>query len=323
MKVAVLTKARPELLQRIPADLPHVVAAAGPGDVWSADDLAAMADVDALLVAAEPVNEQLLAACPKVKIVQRLGVGYNTLDLEAAARRGIPCCNVAGVNKEAVAEHAMAMMLALATRLPETDRLTRAGQWKEARLLTQQTFELAGKTLGVIGLGDTGSNLALRARSFGMTIVYNDVREIDPEIIERLGANFMEKDDLFAAADIVSIHTDLNAETTGMADARRLALMKPSALLICCARGHIVDEAALRDALNAGRLAGAGIDVFSEEPLPADNPLLAAKNILITAHVAGVNPESGRRAIQRALDNVRAVVERGEKPQWVLNGVGE
>ena len=323
MKVAVLTKARPEMLARITKELDHVVAWAGEGDVWDDESLAKMADVEAMLVAAEPVNEQLLAACPRLKIVQRLGVGYNTLDLEAAARRGIPCCNVAGVNKEAVAEHGMALILALATKLVDTHQATRAGDWHGARLLTQDSIELAGKTLGVIGLGATGGSLAVRARSFGMGIVYNDVREIPPETIEKVGARFMEKDDLFRAADFVSINTDLNETTAGMVDARRIGLMKQGAYLICCARGGIIDETALRDALESGRLAGAGIDVFAEEPMPPGYPLLDAKNIIVTAHVAGVNPETSERSLQRALDNMRAVVERGEKPRWVLNGVGE
>lgn len=322
MKVAVLTKARPELLARIPKDLNHVVAEAGPGNVWSAEALASIAAVDALLVAAEPVNEQLLAACPNLKIVQRLGVGYNTLDLAAAAKRGIPCCNVAGVNKVAVAEHTMSLILALSTKLIETHQATRAGDWVGARVMTRESFELGGKVLGIVGLGDTGSSLAIRAKAFGMTILYNDSREIASEVVEKVGAKFREKDDLFREADIVSINTDLNESTTGMVDARRLGLMKQGSYLVCCARGKIIDEAALREALNSGRLAGAGIDVFAEEPMPPNYPLFQSKNIIVTAHVAGVNPETGARGFQMALNNVKAVVERGEKPQWILNGVG-
>jgi len=321
LKVALLTQARPETLARMPADLPHVVIHAGPDGRYSAEALAQVADVDAFLVAAEPVHDQLLDAAPRVKIVQRMGVGYNTLDLEACRKRGIPCCNVAGVNKEAVAEHGMTLMAALAKNLREAEALTRKGDWAGARLLTKRSFELNGKTLGIVGLGDTGSNLGRRAKAFNMKIVYNDIREIDPRIVEELEATFLEKDDLFRTADIVSINTDLNEQSEGMVDARRLALMKPSALLICCARGHIVDEAALAAALNEDRLAGAGIDVFSAEPVVPDNPLLKAKNCLLTSHIAGVNPESGARSIRLSIENVRAVVERGAKPQWVVNGV--
>ncbi len=154
-----------------------------------------------------------------------------------------------------------------------------------------------------------------------MKILYNDIREVDPRVVAEHEATSMEKDDLFAAADIVSINTDLNDTTRNMVDARRLALMRKGSYLVCCARGHIIDEAALRDALVSGHLAGAGIDVFSEEPVLPENPLLTAPNVLLTSHVAGVNPEAGVRSFERALENVRRVVERGEKPQWVLNGV--
>jgi phosphoglycerate dehydrogenase-like enzyme len=228
---------------------------------------------------------------------------------------------VAGVNKEVVAEHGMALIAALAKNLREADALTRKADWPGARLLTKRSFELYEKTLGIVGLGDTGSNLARRAKAFDMKIVYNDIRPIDRNLVEDLEATFLEKDELFRTADVVSINTDLNDQSRSMVDARRIALMKPTALLVCCARGHIVDEQALADALNAGRIAGAGIDVFTAEPIAEDNPLLTARNCLLTAHIAGVNPESGARAITRALDNVRAVVQRGEKPKWVLNGV--
>jgi phosphoglycerate dehydrogenase-like enzyme len=229
MKIAFLSKGRPELTARIPQGIDYVVAESGPGGVYAPEELAKVTDADAFVVTAEPVNEQILAAAKKLKIVQRLGVGYDTLDLEAAKKRGIPCCNVAGVNKEAVAEHALAMMLALAKRLPDAERLTRAGKWAEARLLTHHTFELKSKTLGIVGFGAIGTNLARRSRALEMPIVYNDIREIDPKEIEATGARFMEKPQLFAQADIVSIHTTLNPSTSGMVDARLLSLMTKAA----------------------------------------------------------------------------------------------
>jgi phosphoglycerate dehydrogenase-like enzyme len=322
VKIAALTKARPDFLERLPKNQDFVIAAAGADGQYSAEDLAKLADVDAFLVAAEPVHDQLLAACKKVKIVQRVGVGYDSLDLEATRRRGIPACNVAGVNKEAVAEHALAMILALAKRLPEADRLTRETDWGAARMLTKRTFELKGKTLGIVGFGDIGTTLGRRAKAFEMPIVYNDIRPIDAEHIEATGARFLEKKELFATADIISIHTTKNEGTLNMVNKEMLALMKPGAILICAARGGIVDEEALRDALNSGHLAGAGIDVFSEEPFPMDNPLLSAKNILLTPHTAGVSVESTARSMTRAIENIRRVVEKGEKPLWVVNGVG-
>ena len=322
MKLAVLTKARPDLLERLPRDLQYVIAAAGPDGRYSAQDLAKVADVDALLVAAEPVHDQLLQACKQVKIVQRLGVGYDSLDLAACSRRGVPACNVAAVNKEAVAEFCLAMILALARHLPEADRLTRAANWPAARMLTKQSIEIKGKTLGIVGFGAIGTSLARRARAFEMDIVYNDIRPIDPREVEATGARFLEKPELYRASDFVSINTTKNPTTLNLVNAAALAAMKPSAFLICAARGGIVDEAALRDALNAGRLAGAGIDVFSQEPLPPDNPLLSARNVIMAPHLGGVTVESTRRALDWALDNIRRVVERDEQPKWVLNGKG-
>ena len=321
MKIAYLSKARPELLDRIDKSMPYVVVSAGADGRYSPEELAKVADVDAFIVSAEPVHDQILAAAKQLKIVQRLGVGYDSLDLEAAKKRGIPCCNCAGVNKEAVAEFTLGLMLALAKNLKEGDRLTREAAWGEARLLTKRSFELKGKTLGIVGFGAIGTNLARRARAFEMPIVYKDIRAIDPKEIEATGARFLEKPELFRTADIVSVHTTLNPTSRGMVDAKLLALMKPTALLLCAARGGIVDEAALRDALNAGQIAGAGMDVFSAEPMLPDNPLLQAKNLLMTSHLAGISKESSARGMKMALENVRRVVERGERPEWIVNGV--
>ena len=321
--IAYLVSYRPDFAERIRREIgaePLIVASDGNG-LYSEEALAKLADVDALIVANEPVTEQVFAACGKLKIVQRLGVGYENVDLDAATRRGIPCCNLAGVNKEAVAEHCMAMILALARNLVPTDAKTRASQWQEARMGMGGVFELKGKALGIIGFGDIGSNLAKRARAFDMDIFYNDIRPIDDRVVESVGAKFLEKDALYATADIISINVNFNETAAGMIDAKALSLMKPGGYLICCARGGIVDEHALRDALNEGRLAGAGIDVFAEEPFPEDNPLLAAKNVLLTPHIAGASRETAQRSLQYAHDNVRRVVERGGKPRWAVNGV--
>lgn len=322
MKIAYLMKDRPDYFHRLDQSEQNVIIGAGPGKIYSAEELAKMADVDAIIVSAQPINVQLLDACQQLKIIQRTGVGYENIDLEAAAKRGIPACNVPGVNKESVAEHGLLLILALARRFVEAHQLTQAGKWSEAKAANHaNSFELKGRTLGIVGLGDTGSNLAKRARALEMRIVYNDIRDIDPEIIEAVGGRFMEKDELYATADVISINTTYNPSTDNMIGSRELALMKPETLLICCARGGIIDEAALAEALNSGKLAGAGIDVFSAEPIVEDNPLLKAKNCYVTAHIAGVTEDAINRTFQWAHDNVRNVVEKGEKPRWVVNGV--
>jgi phosphoglycerate dehydrogenase-like enzyme len=321
MKIAYLAKVRPDLKARIPGDVEGVILESGPGGVYSPEALAQVKDVDAFVISMEPVNEQILAAAQQLKIVQRLGVGYETLDLKAAAKRGIPCCNVEGVNKEAVAEHGAALIIALTKHLLEADELTRTGRWGDSRLLTKTTFELNEKTMGIIGLGNTGSSLARRCKALGMRIVYNDIRAIDPAVVKELDATFLPKEEIYRQADILSVNTDLNEQSRNMINAETLSMMRPHALFVCCARGGIVDEPALRDALNAGRIAGAGIDVYETEPVKKDNPLFKAKNIILTSHVAGVTEETTQRTFDWAHENVRRVVIRGEKPRWVRNGV--
>lgn len=320
MKIAYLAKARPDLQARIPKDVQGVIVEAGPGGVYSEADLKKVADVDAFVVSMEPVNEQLLGAAKKLKIVQRLGVGYETLDLAAAAKRKVPCCNIEGVNKEAVAEHGLTLMLALSKKLLEINRLTHQAKWNDARVLTKDVHELAEKTIGIIGFGNTGSSLGRRAHALGMEVIYNDIKPVDKRVVEEIGARFVEKDELFRTADVVSVNTDLNDQSSKMIDAKALSLMRPHTLFICCARGGIVDEPALRDALNAGKIAGAGIDVFDPEPIVKTNVLLEAKNIIVTSHVAGVTEETTQRIFDWAHDNIRRVM-RGEKPRWVRNGL--
>ena len=322
MKIAYLLRVRPDLEDMVPEDVEPVFMHVGDDGLYRDEDLARLEDVDAYVIAMEPANEQIIAASPNLKIVQRLGVGYETLDMEATAKRGIPACNIDGVNKEAVAEHALTLILALSKQLLDANRFSHAADWAAARRLTTQTFEIKGKTLGIIGLGNTGLALAQRANAFEMDIIYNDVRNIEPKRLAGLNLKLVDKDKLLATADIISINTDLNETSRGMIDADAIARMQPHALFICCARGGIVDEAALANALADGRIAGAGVDVFKTEPLTPDNPLIAVPNCILTSHVAGVASDTTRRIWDWAHDNVRAVVQRGERAQWILNGVG-
>ena len=321
MKIAYLLRARPDLDERIPDDVEAVQIQAGEGGVYSSEALRRVRDAEAFIVAMEPVHEQLLAAAPRLRIVQRLGVGYETLDLEATARRGIPACNLDGVNREAVAEHAMMFMLAHAKRFLEAQALTQGADWEAARMLTTKTFELKGKTLGIIGFGNTGSALARRAHAFEMRLLYHDIRDVNVRLAAALDARKVGFDRLLRDSDIVSVCTDLNPTSRAMIDAAALAQMRSGALFVCCARGGIVDEAALARALRRGDIAGAAIDVFETEPIPPDHPLVGLPTCLLTSHVAGVAGDTVERIWAWAHDNVRAVVQRGERPRFVLNGV--
>ena len=322
MNIAYLIKVRPDLEQIVPADVEsYVQIYANENGVYTETDLRKITKADAFVISMEPVNEQILAAAERLKIVQRLGVGYETIDLEAVARRQIPACNIDGVNKEAVAEHNMALILSLAKKLPEAVNYTQQADWPSARALTRDAFELKGCTIGIIGLGDTGSSLAKRAYGFEMKIVYNDVRDVNSDIAERVGASRVTKEQLLSTADIVCVCTDLNNSTRNMIDADAIALMRPETTFLCCARGGIVDELALAQALKKGQILQAGIDVFETEPAGLGNPLLGLPNCMVTSHVAGVTHPTAMRTWDWAHENVRAVVTRGERPRWIKNGV--
>ncbi len=321
MKLAYFMRDEADIARLAPNDATWFKVSARADGTYDPSDLAKLSPVEAILVWSEPITQAVIAAAPRLRIVQRFGAGYDVLAsvLDLTRERGIWCCNVEGVNKVPVAEHGMLLMLALAHRLDEMQVATRAARWPRQLRPDIPAFELDGKTLGIVGLGNTGVELARRARAFGMHIVYNDIRPIDAATVAALDARFLEKDALFREADVISINTDLNASSRTMIDARALGLMKPSALLICCARGGIIDEQALREALDSGRIAGAGLDVYSPEPIRADNPLIDARNCVLTPHVAGVVRESLQRSYDWAHENVRGVLERGATPRWIVN----
>lgn len=321
MKIAYLLRVRPDLEDIIPNDVESVRIEVGDDGLYSREDLDKVKEVEAFIVGMEPVNEQILSAAPALKIVQRLGVGYETLDLEATAKRAIPACNLEGVNREAVAEHCLALMLALAKQLPSALALTQQADWASARQLTTQTCELYGKTLGIVGFGNTGSALAQRAHAFGMPVLYNDIGTVDTTLAKSLNATATDKHTLYRQSEFVCVCTDLNDTSRMMIDADALNTMGSNTRFVCCARGGIVDEKALATALADGTIAAAAIDVFEVEPIRADNPLIGLENCLLTSHVAGVAHDTTMRIWHRAHDNVRAVLQHGEKPRWIRNGL--
>jgi len=321
INIAYLLRVRPDLEDIIPRDVNGVRIQVGDDGLYSDEDLAKISSADAFVIGMEPVNEQILAAAPNLKIVQRLGVGYETLDLKAIAARNIPACNLEGVNKEAVAEHSMGLMLALAKQLFDQQQYTQAADWAAARKLTSRAFELKGKTLGIIGFGNTGASLAKRAKAFEMELIYNDIRDVNGELATQLGARQVDKETLFREADIVNIAVDLNETSRHMINAEALSHMRPETLFICCARGGVVDEPALADALKNNRIAAAAVDVFEVEPIREDNPLIGLENCILSAHVAGVASDTTARIWEWAHDNVRAVVLRGERPRFIRNGL--
>lgn len=247
----------------------------------------ALAAIDVLLPSNAPITAADLAAAPRLRLIQQPAAGTEGIDLAAAAARGIPVCNAPGANHVAVAECALLLLLALARRVPDAQRAFAARE-----VGVPLGGELAGKTLGIVGLGRAGRALADRARALGMTVI----------ALGR-GATAEQRAAFFAAADAVSLHCPLTAETRGLVDARALAAMRPGALLVNCARGDVIDRPALRAALAEGRLGGVGLDVHWEEPADPADPLYADPRVLALPHVAGSTEESFARIADLVADN--------------------
>jgi phosphoglycerate dehydrogenase-like enzyme len=252
--------------------------------------------------------------------IQQPSTGFQHIDVDEAARQGISVANAAGANTSAVAEHAIMLILACLKKLPLAAEKTRRCEWAQDEMSLYGVFELSGKTLGIIGMGRIGREVAKRARPFGPVMVYYDVNRLTPQEEQRLGIAYRDLDDLVRESDIVTIHVPLTAQTSMMIDGRRLATMKRGAVVINVSRGEVVDEHALAQALREGRVGGAGLDVFSEEPICRENPLIDAPNAILTPHIAGVTNESRARVIDVTIDNVARVL-RGQEPINVVNGV--
>lgn len=245
-------------------------------------------------------SERVVAALPELKLVSILGTGTDNCDLDACSRHGVVVTNTPGASTVSVAELTLALMLAVARHVALSDRKVREGIWRH-----QHGIELRGKTLGVVGLGLIGQEVARLGRALGMRVIAWSFRD-DPARAEALGVTRMPLEGLLREADVVSIHVRNSPEASGLIGRREIALMKPSAILINTARAAIVEEEALLEALREGRLAGAGLDVFLEEPLPPESPWLALDNVVLTPHVGWVTHEAAARLAAAPVENIVA-----------------
>lgn len=262
---------------------------------------AALADAAALLHILEPVTAEVMAAAPALRLVQKIGVGVNTIDLDAARRAGIAVANMPGTNSQAVAEMALLLMLAVLRRVAVLDRATRAGVgWAAEAQSAGPQGELAGRTVGLVGFGAVGRRLAPVLQALGATVFYTATAPKPDASLP-----WRDLDALLSESDVVSLHLPLTPGTERLLDARRIGLMKPGAILVNTARGGLVDEAALAAALDGGRLAGAGLDTFAVEPAPAATPLFARDTVVATPHVAWLTRETWQRSLHVAVENCR------------------
>jgi len=277
----------------------------------------ALAAADAVIVRTAPLPAEAILGAPRLRVIAKHGVGVDNIALSAATVRGIPVTVTASANATSVAEFAFAQILALAKLSSRMDAAVRAGDWAARHRLVP--IELAGKTLAIVGFGRIGRRVARRALAFEMRVVVHDPY-VEEGAIAAAGcepASSLEA--ALEAADVVTLHCPLTPETRGLLDRSRLGRLRHGAFLVNTARGGIVDEAALAEALRTGRLGGAALDVTVREPLPADDPLLAVPDLLLSPHVAGVTAESARRMALEAAQNVLAGLAGRLDPAVVVN----
>jgi D-3-phosphoglycerate dehydrogenase len=274
----------------------------------------ALSGAHALVVRSETrVTADLMSRAPRLRVIARAGTGVDTIDVAAATRRGIAVMNAPGANTVSAAEHAFGLLLALVRRIPGAAEAMRRGDWDRKRF---EGTELRGKTMGIVGLGRIGGHMAQVARAFGMSVVAHDPF-LPAERAAELQVKLVPLDQLLRAADVVTLHLALTDETNHLIDAKRLALMKATAVLINTARGELVDEAALADAVKEKRIAGAAMDVFSVEPLPADSPLRGLDRVILTPHLAASTAEAQERVAVEIATAVRDALVEGDLSQAI------
>jgi len=295
-----------------PAAFELVVADPGTPEFYQA-----AAEAEYYLGLARQMGGEFFRAAPNLRLVQLLSAGYDRVDVEAARKAGVPVANNGGANAIAVAEHTLMLMLAVLKRLVRLHNDVIAGKWRVGNFAETRVYELAGKTLGIVGLGNIGKKVARRAAAFDMDIQYHDIARLTEDQEDALGVRFVLLAELLRTSDVVSLHVPLDDTTRNLLGAREFAMMKTSAILINTCRGSVVDEAALHRALLEGQIAGAGLDVMVEEPPAPNHPLFALPNVTLTPHSAGPTWENWTARFRNGFDNIQRVAA-GRPPRWVI-----
>lgn len=295
-----------------PAGFELVIAA--PGTARYAE---ALSGTEYLLGNVDGMDDAFYRAAPRLRLAQLFSAGYNHVDLEAARRAGVPVANNGGANSRAVAEHTILLMLAVYRKLVPQHEMTAGGRWR-GNTPMPTFYEMYGKTLGIIGFGTIGKRVArIAAGGFDMAIQYNDTVRLAEHEEDLLNVRYRLLPELLRTSDIITLHVPLTGLTRNMIGSAELAQMQPHAVLINCSRGPVIDFPALHDALSNGRIAGAGLDVFPQEPPSPSEPVLSLDNVVLTPHLAGASHETRVKQTRNAFDNVLRVA-RGERPLWVV-----
>jgi len=253
----------------------------------------------------------------RLKLLQVLSAGYDYVNIAGARKARIPICSNGGANSVAVAEHAIMLMLAVYRKLVTFHQNVAAGQWHQGIPRTVNIYEMEGKTVGLVGLGNIGRQVARRVQAFDAQVIYYDTFRLNPQEEEKLGVQYAPLDILLATADIVSLHVPLNESTRHMIDAQAFSRMKPTAIVINTCRGEVIDEPALIEALQSGRILAAGLDTQAKEPPDPNNPLLTLPNVTLTPHSAGPTVDSYHKRFHNGYTNIERVA-RGQPPLWII-----
>lgn len=278
-----------------------------------ADTVARIGDADIILLNKTAITENILAACPNLKLICILATGYNVVDIHAAARRNIPVCNVPGYSTSAVAQFTFGLLLEICHQIGHHNRVVHEGKWSRCPdfcFWDTPQMELDGKTLGIIGYGSIGQAVGKIARAFGMTVLAHSRTQYP-------GHDYVDLDTLLQNSDVISLHCPLFPQTQGIINAKTIAKMKDGAILLNTARGQLLDETAVAQALRTGKLRAAAADVAAEEPIPADSPLLDAPNCIITPHIAWAPIETRQRVLDAAAEHIRTFL--AGKPVSAVN----
>ncbi len=316
--------------ERIPENLRQLVLNSIPSDEFVMDSMTysipdkekcrkmKMAEV-VLFAPGRYLSEAVFRCADHIKLMQLWSSGYDKFNVKGAARFAIPVANNGGANAISVAEHTIMLMLAVYKWLPDSHLRTIEGKWAGNSHGTDM-FLLYRKTLGIIGLGNIGREVAKRAASFGMKILYYDPVRAAPETEQAHGAQYCDLNTLLSTSDIISLHVHLNESTAGMISRQEFSIMQNSAVLVNVSRAQIVDNDALLTALNNGEIWGAGLDVYKEEPTRPGDPLLSHSHVVATPHMAGSTHDAYVTAVKNCVENFRRVI-KGNKPLWIVNGV--
>jgi len=276
---------------------------------------------DALIIIGDftfntPITKKIVMAAKGVRLIQQPSVGYQHIDVDVCREAGIPVANTAGANDISVAEHTIMLALSLIKKLIYANSKTQKGEWPQ---LEVGGSELYGKQYGILGMGRIGREVAKRLVPFGVNTKYYDIVRLDKNEEDRLSVSFMALEDILKTSDMIGLHLPLTDKTKGIIGGAEISLMKPTAILINVGRGELVDEGALASALREGKIAGAGIDVFFEEPIKNNNPLIRLENVILTPHIAGTTNEAKGRIIAMAFENIyNVLIGREDKVQSLI-----